>query len=325
MTGRVRDDIGLALVVLGAIGLGLLGWRYQDRIDWPYWFAASIGFAVGATEMMARYRDSPFAPLRSAPGIIYFLVNGAAAALAYYLLDKGKVDIPSEPLKILTAGISAMAFFRSGLFTARIGNSDVAVGPNLILQILLQALDRTYDRDRAVPRSMIVSQSMSGVSFAAAQEALPSICFNLMQNVSDDEKKALRDEVDALQASAMSDEAKSLSLGLALLNLVGERTLDAALIALGSSVMSKDLRQVDPGMLFDLAKISPPSRVAAELPLVCNELADRRTRLKDPATLTAAICDLGLPDEGKAMLTVFRVIQQYGESTVKTALSAMHV
>src|SRR5688500_14877995 len=42
-------------------------------------FAVQIGLLVGATELISRYRDEPFAPLLSVAGIFYILFNGAAS------------------------------------------------------------------------------------------------------------------------------------------------------------------------------------------------------------------------------------------------------
>lgn len=44
-----------------------------------------------------------------------------------------------------------MAFFRSSLFTIRVGDKDVPLGLGLILQVLLDVTDRAVDRGRADP------------------------------------------------------------------------------------------------------------------------------------------------------------------------------
>lgn len=310
--------VGLIVVILAGLAYG----GAASNILWSYWFAAAIGIAVGATEMMARYRDAPFAPLLSIPGIFYFGINGAASALAYYLFKELDVHFKSEALTVLTAGLSAMAFFRSGLFTVRIGSDDVAVGPNLVLQILLQALDRSYDRTRATPRSLMVARIMAGVSFAQAQLALPGICFNLMQNVADEEKEAIRREVDELaKATDMSDEAKTLILGLSLFNVVGDQTLEAAVNALGNTV--KGFKRIDTAMVLELAKVAPKD-VLTSLPVICNDLADVKVRVPDPSKLMENIQPLNINDECKAILTLYRLVRQYGEATVSIALSTMH-
>ena len=49
-----------------------------------YGFTVGIGLLVGATELIARYRDKPFEPLLSSAGLFYMLINAGASALAYY-------------------------------------------------------------------------------------------------------------------------------------------------------------------------------------------------------------------------------------------------
>lgn len=317
LTRNVPTSVAWLAAVAVAAALAWLAWTNWERILWPYWLAALIGFIVGATEMIARYRDAPFAPLRSAPGLIYFGINGGAAALAYYLLETVGPVIESTPLRILVAGISAMALFRSGVFTVRVGDDDVSVGPHLILQIILQALDRTYDRDRAAPRSAAITEIMSGVSFEEARTALPSICFNLMQNTADAEKEEVGREVEGLAASEMSDEAKALILGLALFNVVGERTLRAAIQALGNTV--RGTKKIKDEIILQMARI-PPQRITEALPTICNELSDRNMQLENPQALVERIAALNVGDESKAVLTVHKLVRHYGEGTVKIAL-----
>ena len=282
-----------------------------------YGYAIEIGLLVGGTEMISRYRDDPFAPLVSTPGVFYILINGGAAALAYYLMTPLHVTLP-EPLKTLTAGIGAMAFFRSGVFTARIGNTDIPVGPNLVLQVVLQALDRAYDRQRAVPRSEAVLEIMRGVAFAQVQEALPTLCFDLMQNVSATETTNIRTQVAALAASAMSNEAKILSLGLALINVVGEQTLRAAVKTLGDD--AQGFRTVATATRLQLAAIDPKLAVAT-LPRVCAELPSDR-KLAQPAP-DFAVTDPNLDDDSRAILQLYKLVAYYGEARVTVAIGIL--
>ncbi len=288
---------------------------------WPYWWVAGIGLAIGGTELMARYRDAPFAPIASVPGFSYMAINAGAAILAYYLIGDVESLSLSPTAKILTAGIGAMAFFRSGVFTTRFGDTDVAVGPNMILQIMLQALDRAYDRDRARPRSEQAVDIMKDVSFAQAKKALPSICFNLMQNVPSDEQQGLAREVEALELqSEIPDEARSLILGLALMNIVGEKTLRAAVKAIRKSL--QDSNDIDPALIEDFARVDP-DRAIASLPRICNSIAYESQRVEDTQVFTAQIVDLGLDTESTALLMLHALAQHYGPSIVRNAVGIM--
>jgi hypothetical protein len=283
-----------------------------------YGFTILIGLMVGATELISRYRDEPFAPLVSEAGVVYIVINGGAAALAYFLVGKLMPQL-GHPQDVLVAGVGAMAFFRSGIFTVRMGSSDVAVGPNLILQVILQALDRVYDRQRASPRAKIVTTSVRSLSFSQIKDALPTLCFNLMQNVSAAEVSAVNAIASGLAASTtMSDEAKNLSLGLALMNVVGRDTLDAAIVALGSSI--KGYRQISDKMVSDLA-IVDPATVSKDLPKICAELCPPAEGHE--AYHSIDLEGVGIGEEGRAFLTVCAVVQHYGEQTVAVALRAL--
>src|SRR3982750_2744912 len=135
-----------------------------------YLIVVAIGASVGIGELVARYRDDPTRALGSFPALIYVVLNAAAAAGALALVQAfgwkfGAADGSSELrwTRVLVAGFGAMALFRSSLFTARVGNQDVGVGPSTFLQVVLTAADRAVDRRRARARARDVSQAMKGV------------------------------------------------------------------------------------------------------------------------------------------------------------------
>jgi hypothetical protein len=330
-----KDDIALGFAILVILTLisGVIVSFYSstDRAETTnIWLAAAIGFGVGSTEMMARYRDRPFLPMLSFPGLMYIGVNAGAGSLAYYLtgelmndhLKIGENNAALSPVThVLIAGFGAMAFFRSGVFMVKLGNDDVAIGPNLVLQILLQALDRSYDRQRASPRAKVTAQIMSGVSFAVARAELPAICFNLMQNVTQDEQTTLANQVEALFGrNDLGEDTKAMVLGLALLNIVGETTLRTAVLALGKTAKSSTV--IERSLIEDLAVIEP-TKALSTLPQVCNTLCHKSFRQDNPANLVAEISAMELPDENKAVLALYKLVQTYGPSTVSQALATM--
>jgi hypothetical protein len=210
----------------------------------PYLYVGLIGMLVGITELLSRYRDSPWKALLNAPAAIYVLVNISASLLALLLIEVFKWSFTDDPtaskeqwVRVLVAGVGAMSFFRSSLFTFRVGDKDVPLGPGLIFQVLLDVTDRAVDRARAKPRSLAVARIMSGVSFPKAQAALPAYCFALMQNVTADEQAAFGKQVAQLSATTtMTDTVKSLALGPALINLVGDAVLLAAVESLKDEI-----------------------------------------------------------------------------------------
>jgi hypothetical protein len=204
--------------------------------------AAALGAAVGLAELVTRYRDQPSALLGSISFWIYLLMNAAASAGALGLIhlfgwDFGILDAAARAAtQVLVAGLAAMTRYRSSLFNLRIGEEDVAIGPNAVLTSLLSVVDRAVDRHRAADRSKSIVATMSGVSFTKAKIALPAYCLQLMQNVQLEEQQKLRAAVEALGLADMDDDLKALNLGLLLTNTVGPAVLTAAVRDLGTKI-----------------------------------------------------------------------------------------
>ncbi len=208
---------------------------------WPWVCVALLGGLVGLTELVSRYRDDPAAAIGGISSWLYIGLNALASLGALALLESElSAAIRPEELigRVLLAGTVAAAFFRSSLFVFKIGDSDVQVGPGLILQVLLDVIDRAVDRKRAEERAEEIGSVMQGIDFEKACLSLPSMCFALMQNLTPDEQIQVGEQITILQASDMSARSKTLALGLLLMNLVGKRTLNAAVNALGKEIRS---------------------------------------------------------------------------------------
>jgi uncharacterized protein YjdB len=237
VTSRRRRDVTM-VAVWTAIAIGSL----VAALWYPtYVTVCYIGAAVGVGEIVSRYRDAPDRALSTTPALLYILVNAAASIAALYFANA--FDTPKYAnvhqqtiVRVLLAGFGAMAFFRTSLFIARIGDQDIAIGPVAFLQVILNATDRAVDRERADARAQTVQECMSGVSFDAAQTALPAFCLALMQNLSADEQKALGQAIKDLQGAQMDAETKAKNLGLVLLNVVGDKVLRSAVNDLGPQI-----------------------------------------------------------------------------------------
>jgi hypothetical protein len=285
---------------------------------------AMIGIGTGATELMSRYRDRPFDALMSKPGLFYMALNGGAGALALHLLGERGPDDPAQ--RVLLAGFSAMAIFRSGLFTTRVGDKDVSFGPNLVLQVILDVLDRAYDRERAFRRAELILQLMGGVDFQQAKASLPEVCFNLLQNVRPEEREKFRREIEAIERiEGLSDEARAMALGLNLMGIVGEDTLRAAGNNLGSTIFS-----FQPLSDELVSAISKPSEqdVIGNLLQICNNISHDRAQQseKEIGRILAEVDKLAsLQAAPKAMLLAYRARKIYGEKVLVTALKMLPV
>jgi mRNA-degrading endonuclease toxin of MazEF toxin-antitoxin module len=207
-----------------------------------YLIAAGLGALVGATELISRYRDRPASLVRVLSTWAYVLINAVAGVAALLLMhifgwDFGATTPDARSaLQVLVASFGSMALFRSALFTVRIHDQDVAVGPSTLLTALLASADRGVDRVVAQNRSARARQIMVHVSFAKSRLALPALCLALLQNVPAEDQRDLRTAVDALAASEMTDTQKALNLGLLLMNVAGSEVLDAAVKTLREEI-----------------------------------------------------------------------------------------
>jgi hypothetical protein len=187
---RWRDLFRIA----AAIGVvALLVWLARLVFRDAYIAVFGIGALVGLGELVSRYRDAPEHAVRTMPALLYIALNSVAAIAALQLVETFNV-IPGKTegdaiSRILLAGFGAMAFFRTSVFTVRVGDQDVSIGPVAFLQIVLHATDRAVDRVRADARAGAVAACMAGVSFDAAKAALPAFCLALMQNVPAEEQQ----------------------------------------------------------------------------------------------------------------------------------------
>jgi len=200
-----------------------------------------LGGSVAVSELISRYRDKPVSALRGLGAIGYVSVNGLSAAAAFglmvvYGVDFGQSGSALGPTRILAATFGSIAFFRSSFFVARLGDTDVGIGPSAVITTLLGAADRSVDRGRATRRSTEVVELMEGIQFESARVALPTMCLHLLQNVPAEDQASLASDVDALDLSKMTDRQKSIALGLRLISMAGPAVVRAAIRACGEEI-----------------------------------------------------------------------------------------
>jgi len=207
-----------------------------------------LGGVISSAEIISRYRDEPDNALRTWPSVFYMLLNALAALASLAVIRVfGWTFGITDPSAIGwaqagIAGIGAMAILRASLFSVKINDETVPIGFGRFLEVLLTSVDRAVDRKRAEERGKAVSEIMKNVAFEKAYEALPSYCLALLQNLPQAEQDQLGKKIGLLfNTAGISPRVKSLLLGLALMNLVGENVLRAAVANLG-----KDLEAYPP-------------------------------------------------------------------------------
>ena len=207
------------------------------------WFIVAVfGGLVGASELVSRYRDAPVRAVLNWPAGFYILSNLVASlcALGLIFAYDWKLGITGDTAirwtRVLVAGVGAMAFFRSSLFTVRVGDRDIGMGPAALLQIFLAAADRGVDGLRAQNRASKVAVLMKDVDYTKARRALPALCLALMQNVPPEEQQKLARALAILDQLEVTSSIKARLLGLELINVVGEDVLKAAVDSLGAEI-----------------------------------------------------------------------------------------
>lgn len=203
------------------------------------WLLAPVfGALYGMAELMPRYRDAPLRALSSWSGAIYIVTNaaaslGALAVVRALQLDLGFEDRASRDVaQVLVAGFGAMAAFRSSVFIARVGDSDVPIGPITVLRAVLDMSDRGVDRKRAADRALDIAAVMKGVTLDQAVFDLPQLAFGLMQNVADDEQVQAAAAAQKILRSDLKEQTKIHLLGLGLMRITGRRVLVSAIALL---------------------------------------------------------------------------------------------
>jgi hypothetical protein len=179
------------------------------------------------------------------PSVSYLALNAAASVAALGLIRTfGWTFSFNGPttgselrwIQVLVAGFGAMVVFRSSLFVLRTGGQEVSIGLIGFLQVVLGAADRAVDRRRGQERAAFVSKVMADLSYEKARGALATYCLALMQNLPKEDQREFGRQLNALHVASMDDRAKSLALGLAVLNTMGEDVLESAVESLGTDI-----------------------------------------------------------------------------------------
>ncbi len=163
---------------------------------------------------------------------------------------------------------------------------------------------------------------MTGIDFARAAAALPEFCFNLMQNVSSEERKAHAALVSELLKSQMDPLAKTYNLGLSLMNIVGREVLEEAVRALGNQIKGPATASIE--VIAKLGRVDF-TRDADTFAQACVTIAARKDSEPDlRATMTKrvqAISGMALGNQDKLLLLAIELLTQFGDGVANMALS----
>jgi hypothetical protein len=233
---RVLLRLAAVAAVVAFVALVTLGIEYDvpsgmaEHGGWAC-LALTFGVAVGASELVSRYRDEPVRATEAPAGLAYLGIMGLVSGLTYGLLAQYSSSIfpglaDDHLMMAIVAGFGAMAILRSKFFTLRTAaGEDIAVGPDAAISAFLAAADRGVDRTRASRRLELVSQEVARVGPSPTGTAdFLEVSLQALQNLSNDDKRQFVEAIKSVKASAYPEQLKLQVMCFVLLNLTGERT-----------------------------------------------------------------------------------------------------
>lgn len=225
--GGTLKILSVVALIVGVVWVYFLSIGNTSTLIYVLVFA--LGGLLGVTEILGRYTDSPTAALNSPGAFFYVLVNASSSALALFLLTRLAPDITNPITQVLLAGLGAMAFLRSSVFKAKVGNEEVAIGPAIILDTLLKFADAQVDRGRAIDRASRIATIVQLLPLTQAGTDLPRLCFALMQNLPAEVRQRVLDDITLIVTDTKrSEPVKAMEIGLVLWSRVGIGTLTGA-------------------------------------------------------------------------------------------------
>lgn len=226
------------LLVVTVIGLGFQGELLREaKVVLLAVVAMLFGVAVGAAEVISRYRDEPFAVVVTVPAAAYLLLNGAISFSAFALLLRyGTRLFPPASgdlvLSAIAAGFGGMMIARSKLFTyqGESGN-EYSFGPAIVLESFLKTLDRKIDRLRSAERQKLVFAKIKDIpeiDEKTLEFALDYLQTSLQsyQNLSEAEKASFGKVLEGYRTARLPPLLRMLAVGFALVNISGEENFD---------------------------------------------------------------------------------------------------
>ncbi len=200
----------------------------------PQTFALSLALALGMlialAELVSKFQDEPFKIIASyKTAWLYILLNMGVAGIAFYVLIKtdffGKTEVDLIKAAAM-AGVGSTMLMRSKFLKVNINGKETAVGPEMIIDVFLDSLERRIDRERALVRKQLVETTMDGIDFDKARDYVITTILASSQTSSEETTKNLIAEAEKITASEVDNRDKSYALGYLILDMMGENFLE---------------------------------------------------------------------------------------------------
>jgi len=190
-----------------------------------YSFAFLLGLATAFAEIIGKFGDEPTKALLTPHALLYHLANGLIAAVTLQLLKIFGVPMTSavEQVKaVAIAGFGSMLVMRSKLFDVKVGDQDLAVGPEEIIRVFFRFMEDAIDRGRRVSRIDFVTATMDAIDFGKVYDYAVTM-LAAPQTLTHEQVKDLKREIDAIHRDHHKEtQLKSYELAFCLSKVLGE-------------------------------------------------------------------------------------------------------
>ncbi|MBI4595415.1 MAG: hypothetical protein HY730_03445 [Candidatus Tectomicrobia bacterium] len=198
-------------------------------MKFAYLITFFLSFLVAFAELLSKFKDEPLAIFKqSLTAWLYIFMNVLIALLAFYLLTRTRFLGTTEIDMIkaaLTAGLGSTMLMRSKFFKVNINGKEAAIGPEIIINIFLETLEKMIDRKRALKRKDLVEQCRDEIDFKKTKDYAVTTLLASLQTVSAETTKKLIEEAEKIGNSPIGEIEKSHALGYLILDNMGEEFL----------------------------------------------------------------------------------------------------
>jgi hypothetical protein len=159
---------------------------------------AFLSMLIASAGLFPKFKDEPFYIVKKVSAILYILFNMSIALVTLLVITETNVfDLNQEMGLVkatLVSGLGPAVLLRSKLFNVTIHYKEVAIGPEMIVNVFLETLERKTDRNLAPARKCLVEQCMEQVDFTKAKDYVLTTIVAARQTASPEEIRKLIDE-----------------------------------------------------------------------------------------------------------------------------------
>lgn len=194
-----------------------------------YLITVLLSLLLATAELFTKFQDEPLKVVTRYNAWLYMLLNMAIAALTLYILTQtdlfGTAQQFSGIKAAFTAGLGSATLMRSKFLKIDLNGKEAAIGPEVIINVFLETLERNIDRDRALIRRQFVEQYMADIDFTKAKDYVVQTIIGSSQADSPEDTARLMEDAENIANSPVGEIEKGYALGYLVLDKMGEKFL----------------------------------------------------------------------------------------------------